>query len=288
MFYAECDGLPSAAAIKWCLLPNTLQADAAAATRQFDAFQRVGDAMRNGVCHGVPRTYLLERDCALFAVEWIDGQTMTESVHSWRCSAGAARSLLARAGDWLRHFHGANRLGEGTLDIEEKLRYLCEYDDCALIRHVVFAEGVAELRRSARDAALVRLERSWIHGDFKTDNLIVSGERIVGIDVDIRHENAVVYDLAPFINHIDLELYHPALLRLAWDRTRFISAFVDAYCADRSCDIWLPLSWVRLYLMLAAWRTAHDRDGPWMRTSMVEFVFRRATSRLISEISRLR
>jgi hypothetical protein len=46
-------------------------------------------------------------------------------------------------------------------------------------------------RRSAAAAASIDLKRSWLHGDFKTDNLIVSGQRIVGIDLQIKHENAV-------------------------------------------------------------------------------------------------
>jgi tRNA A-37 threonylcarbamoyl transferase component Bud32 len=233
IFYAECDALPSAAAIKWCLQTYTPRPDSDSAVRQFEALRRVADAMQADPRYTVPRPYLLDRERALLAIEWIGGAPMTASMASWRCGADNAHDLMVQAGNWLRHFHQAHRLPDGPLDVEDKLRSASEYDDCALARDQVFAQGLADLRRSAAAAASVNLERSWIHGDFKTDNLIISGQRIVGIDVQIRHENTVVYDVAPFLNDLELSFCHPMAWRPASVRARLIAAFVRA--ADREC-----------------------------------------------------
>ena len=231
LFYAECAALPSAAAIKWCLRPRTLSPDGDAATLEFESLRRVANAMEADGHYTVPRAYFMERERALLAIEWIGGVTMTAAIASWRSRAFDAHGLMVQAGTWLRHFHRAHPLHSGFLDIEDRLRNLSEYDGCPLARMRVFGEGVAELRRSAVAAASVKLERSWIHGDFKMDNLIVSGERIVGIDVQIRYENTVVYDLAPFINHFELAFYHPSLWRLGPGRAQLAAAFLGGYHA---------------------------------------------------------
>jgi len=181
--------------------------------------------MQSDARYTVPRPYLLDRERALLAIEWIDGVMMTASIASWRSGAVHAHGLMGQAGTWLRHFHRAHPLGNGSLDVAEKLRHLSEYDGSALAQESVFAQGVAELRRSAAAAASINLERSWIHGDFKTDNLIVSGQRIVGIDVQSRYENTVAYDLAPFINHLELTFCQPTVWRLAPACTRFNHGF---------------------------------------------------------------
>jgi hypothetical protein len=287
LFYAECDALSSPAAIKWCLQPRTLQPDGDSAAQQFEALRRVADAMQSDGRYTVPRPYLLDRERALLAIEWIDGVTMTASIASWRCGASVAHGLIAQAGNWLRHFHRAHPLSDGSLDVAEKLRHLSEYEGCALAQERVFAQGLAELRRSAAAAASINLKRSWIHGDFKTDNLIVSGRRIVGIDVQIRHENTVVYDLAPFINHLELAFCHPTVWRLARARTRLITAFVDAYSEGKPDRVWLPLTWTRLYMMLSAWNAAQFRGLSRLRAAILGRCYRSATARLNAQLREL-
>ena len=287
LFYAESDALSSPVAIKWCLRTRTLQPDGDSAAQQFEALRRAADAMQSDARYTVPRPYLLDRERALLAIEWIDGATMTASIAAWRCGAGGAHKLVVQAGNWLRHFHRAHPLDNGSLDVAEKLRYLSEYDGCALAQERVFAQGIAELRRSAAAAGSISLERSWIHGDFKTDNLIVSGQRIVGIDVQIQHENTVVYDLAPFINHLELAFCHPALWRLAPARMRLIAAFVDAYSEGKPGRVWLPLTWTRLYLMLSAWNAAQSRGSSRLRAAILGRCYRSATARLNARLREL-
>ena len=287
VFYAECAALPSPAAIKWCAQPRTLQPDGDSAARQFEALRRAADAMQSDPRYAVPRPYLLDSERALIAIEWIDGATVTTSISGWRSDAEAAHRFMAEAGNWLRHFHRAHPLDDGFLDVAEKLSYLTRYDTSALVGESVFAQGIAELKRTAAAAASISLSRSWVHGDFKTDNLIVSGQRIVGIDVQIRHENTVVYDLAPFINHLELALYHPGGWRLAPARARLITAFVDAYSEGKPGRVWLPLTWIRLYMMLSAWNSAHSRGSAWLRAAILGHSFRSVTARLNARLREL-
>jgi hypothetical protein len=284
VFYAECDALPSALAVKWCVQPSTVLPDGDAAARQFEALRRAAVAMRQNTSYSVPHPYRFDRERALLAVEWIPGETMTASIGSWKCDATGARLLLARAGQWLRLFHLAHPLPDGRLDVEEKLRNLSAYDGCALARESVFARGLAGLRHSAPAAAAIDVERSWVHGDFKTDNLIVNGERIVGIDVQIRHENTVVYDIAPFMNHLELLFYHPAVWRLAPARARLVAAFVDGYSESKSDRLMLPLTWVRLYMILSAWNSSQSRGASRLRAAVLGRSFRTITARLSAQL----
>lgn len=287
VFHAECAALPSPAAIKWCLQPRTLLIDGESASCQFEALRRVSEVMQADEHYTVPRAYLLDRDHGLLAIEWIGGITMTAALCSWRCSGVDAHGLMVKAGNWLRRFHRAHPLDDGALDIPDRLRNMFEYDGFALAHVRVFAEAMAELRRSAAAAASVNLERSWIHGDFKTDNLIISAQRIVGIDMQIRNENAVVYDMAPFLNHLELALYHPRTWRLAPVRRRLIAAFIDTYTEGESERLLLPLTWVRLYMMLSAWNTSQFRKLPRLRAAVSDRSFRHTAARLIAQLRQL-
>ena len=287
VFYAECDALPTPAAIKWCWHPYALQPDHDSAVRQFEALGRVTEAMQASGRYAVPRPYLLDRERALIAIEWIAGKTITASIASWGCGANTAQGLLVDAGNWLRHFHRAGPLHDDRLDVENRLRNLSDYDKSALARERVFSLGLAELRRSAAAAASIDLKRSWLHGDFKTDNLIISGQRIVGIDLQIKHENAVVYDLAPFINHLDLAFYSPAFWRLSPARERLITAFIEAYNEADSESLLLPLTWVRLYLMLSAWDTGPTRGSSRLRTTILGRYYRSAITKLSARLREL-
>jgi hypothetical protein len=72
----------------------------------------------------VPAPRLVIPEAGLVASEWVHGETIAALVFSWRCSALRADDLVARAARWLRQFHACHAAAPGSLDVEEKLRFI--------------------------------------------------------------------------------------------------------------------------------------------------------------------
>jgi len=272
--------------VKLCLKTHTCQADPDSAHSQYDALHRVSLAMGDGSEFSVPRPYLVQADIGLLAMEWVSGASMTDLVFSWRCNPAQAQQLVARGGRWLRHFHACHALAPGRLDIEDKLAFVAEMESDGVVSDQVFIRALRRLRESAKAAAAVTLNRSWMHGDFKTNNLIVSGARTMGVDIHLHNEGPVIYDLAPFLNHLELRLWHPGGWRLFGSRALLHETFITNYLEGRDDAIAGPLAWVRLYMILAEWHTARTHSGSWPHSSFLNFCYRRVASRLITRIVR--
>jgi hypothetical protein len=84
----------------------------------------------------------------------------------------------------------------------------------------------------------------------KSDNLLVHDGRATGIDVQLVDENTVVYDLAPFLNHLGLLGWSPRGLPRRSLIARAATAFLAAYSAGAAWQ--LPIAWLRAYLLVQA------------------------------------
>jgi tRNA A-37 threonylcarbamoyl transferase component Bud32 len=284
LFYAECKLFPGPALAKICLEPQTHAPDGGAAQRQYDALVRVHRAMKAVREFSVPQPYLILPELALLAMEWIPGVNLGKTLFSWRSRADEARAYVARSAGWLRAFHACGRLPAGRLDVETRIPIL---EDIArrAVPDDAFRVGVEQLRRSAHAAGIVELSRAWIHGDFSPDNVILSGSRTIGIDIHIQHQNTVVYDLAPFLNHLALGLYEPAgwLLARAHDELR--KTFLATYFEGEQNGVDAPLAWVQLYMALQQWRSARQRAGHPLRRRFLDFEYRQLTSYLARRLA---
>lgn len=283
LFYTECTGLPSPAVLKVCLNASTREFDGAAALEQYDAARRVHTAMRNAFAVSVPEPYLVRPDVGLMVMEWIPGVSMGRVLSSWRCSPATASDCIVRCAKWLRAFHDAGACSPGHLDIQQRLARVDEMESRRAVPDPVFRKGVNELRAAASAAAETVLARAWIHGDFKADNLILSGERTIGVDVHLRDENAVVYDLASFLNNLALTLCEPSGWLLARSHARLRSMFVSTYFGASREDVLLPLKWVQLFMLLYRWHAARRRG---FRAPYVDYCHRKIASDLITWIAK--
>ena len=286
LFYAQCSAVPSPLLVKLCLRPRTSQADAASAQRQYDSLLRVSQAMGDGSEFSVPRPYLVRGDIGLLAAEWIPGTSMTDLIFSWRCGFGRARDLVVRAARWLSHFHACHALAPGVLQLDKKLAFIAQMETSRAVSDPAFLEALLRLRKSAPFAAAVPLSRTWIHGDFKTDNLMVSGSRTVGIDIHLQHEAPMVFDLATFLNELELRLCYPSGWRLLACRLRLRQAFLSNYPQGNEQVMDLPLTWVRLYMLLAKWHTASTNKRRAMRTRTRVFCYRTVALPLARKLAR--
>lgn len=261
-----------------------MQADPASAQNQFEAMRQVAHAMQEDIQNSVPRPYLLDAQRGLLAMEWVTGTSMTDALFTWRCSMAQAQALMTRAGLWLRRFHASRTLPSGVIDLAEKLAFVDEMAQSNLTADPVFCRALAQLRQAAPRACATLMPRSWLHGDFKTDNLLLCDGRTLGIDIHLRYEDVVVQDLAPFLNFIDLRLLHPSGWRLAPARESLEKSFLAAYMDKPIEGIDAPLTWVRLYLVLVAWHSLHALAGSRIKLAVLDFFQRRVALKLTRQL----
>jgi hypothetical protein len=284
IFRAEVPGLPHALAVKCFTEPGTGRPDSGAAVRQFEALERVYGAMDHDHGLRVPKPYLVDPAEGLCAVEWSEGRPITDLILCGGATPASLRALMHGAARWLRAFHAARRLPDGPLDVDVKLAALERDRATPALLYPAARDAVLALARHARAAASVPLQRSWLHGDFKSDNLLAETDAIVGLDVHVRHENAVVYDLAAFLNHWELTLCHPRAWRwFPWRAAlarEFVATFDAGYLAERR----MPLLWARLYAMLGNWAEFCGRARPTAAHAYVRRCFLRCIRRLAREL----
>jgi len=252
------------------------------AVAEFGALARVHEAMGAGR-FSVPEPMVLREQAAEIAIEWIDGLTLRQELARRPFSVANAERLCSLAGQWLNAFHGARVLPPGALDLDDKLAQVHAMAEARPVPDRLFRSAVEFLCEAAALAGRPRLPRSWIHGDFKPDNLMVSGDRVVGVDVHASFENVVVYDLASFLNQLSLFLCSPrfVLLRISWDRLRTV--LCREYGLDADPAVRLALQWVMLFQLLDMWQSAEAASRSLPRRVGLRFLVRTSCGALLKE-----
>jgi hypothetical protein len=267
-------------AIKCCIDPASGNADSDQAARQYSALERVHQHMGCESTLRVPQPFFLLRRHGIVAMEWIEGDSVTARLLSLRTGSHEAMQLMVRSAQWLRSFHTGGRCAEQPLDVEDKAIGLDSLEASPLCNRRTAREALAALRLHAGAAASRPLEQSWQHGDYKTDNLLVAGNTTVGIDAHVRGVNAVVYDAASFVNHLELTAYHPLGLWLLGRRSKLASKFLEAFDHSYLVANRLPYQWTSLYLMLWNWHEFSRSDVDSMRDRYTRTAFRLVVRRL--------
>lgn len=283
IFRAAVPGLATALAVKCVLDPETGEPDRVSARTQFDALDRVHRAMASSSFR-VPKPYLLAEPQGVIVIEWIHAKSMTDLLLSWRLSREEARRLMRQAGLWLRSFIEAHRLPPGKLNVEDKLRGIASVEHSVVFRHSSARDAVDALRAYAGPAGSYELERSWVHGDFKTDNLLADGESVVGVDVHVRHENPVVHDVAAFLNHWELTLCHPRAWRWRPWRAELSREFLQSFDASYMQEKRLPYLWTALYVMLGNWEEFINRETRTIQHAYLGRCFSSVVRRMTREL----
>lgn len=280
--------MPSPALVKICLKPHTGEIDSDAALAQYNALVRAHSAMQHVSALSVPQPYLVRPEIGLLVTEWVSGRSMALLLSSWHCREATAKEYMARGARWLRTFHASHALAPSHLDVDARLLGVAAIEATVAAPDDAFSRGLSELRHSARAAAAWMVPRSWIHGDFTPDNLIVSGSRTIGIDIHLRHESSIVYDVASFLNHLALTLCQPTGWLLARSHARLRTTFLANYLDGPEEQIALPLAWIQLYMLLQQWDSARARGRQSLRGALLNSCYRTVTWHLVRRISEYR
>jgi thiamine kinase-like enzyme len=196
---------------------------------------------------------------------------------------------MTRAATWLREFHAARSLPPRKLDTDEKLETIDRIGKRCGHNHMLFQQAQAALHRHERQARSIALSASWVHGDFKPDNLILSKEAIFGIDIHARSEGNVLYDIAQFLNGFDLNVSSWRTPQLRFHTHDLFDHFVKCYLDDSNMTIEqvaAPLYWVRLYMLLYGWRDIGMTMRGSLRGCFLRRQYRQATARALLDLEK--
>jgi Ser/Thr protein kinase RdoA (MazF antagonist) len=243
-------GETSDIAIKECFNPKTMEANPALAQQEFGALRRVVDrtiASGMSLQVRVPVPLALCDEQATYAMSWMPGRSATEALLLSDDGDGPLR-IGAAAGSWLRRFHALHPLPQRPPDFQEKIETVREIGRRAAGDPLIARTARALVARL--DATLgVTMPASWIHGDMKSDNLLVEGESIAGLDLQIVDENVVAYDLAPFLNHLGLLRWSLKGATRGGVLVKAAEGFLRGYSLE--APAWsVPLAWLRAYLLM--------------------------------------
>lgn len=275
--------VPLEAAIKHCLLAQTKRPDAAAAEGQFVALQRVHAALANrDRRYRVPTPLYLAPALGTFAMSWVDGESLTKKMrHPAVYLEGPC--WFEEIGAWLGNFHQAGPARRRRVDPGQQLGVAGELRASPL-PDPSFATALLTVQKTAPRLADIEVEVSWLHGDCKTDNFIVSGPDTYGIDISLSHENPVEYDLAQFLNNLDLLLAEPQFLHLLGMRSKLEKAFWRGYMRTGPAVSHAYLDWLRLIFSLSFWHTILTERKRNLRSWMLNRMFAKLVERLSKKL----
>ena len=237
-------------AVKECFGGTQMLPDPVAAEREFTALTSLAEANpASGAQSLVPLPLALCRDHAVYAMTWAAGRPATEVILSRTTTLDQACTLGKSAGHWLRRLHALRPLQARRSDYATKAQFVEQLFVAERRHDPLIRRAVENLVGQAAEAAASQLPASWIHGDMKSDNLLVDDGCITGLDVQLIHENTVAYDLSPFLNHLCLLRWTPLGF---WQRHKLdlvAEAFLSAYSSETAG--WkLPIIWLRSYLLI--------------------------------------
>jgi aminoglycoside phosphotransferase (APT) family kinase protein len=238
------------AAIKECFNHATGSPDCVAAEREYAALSILSTRTSGaGLPPLAPLPLTLCREHAAYAMGWVAGRTSTELVLQSSTDLKRAAKLGESAALWLRRFHATNSLPPRKNDFGDRLHHVDTFSRLGRGSLPLLRRTAAILADRAADASAQLLPASWLHGDFKSDNLLIDEDAVTGLDVQLAFENTVAYDLAPFLNHLSLLRWSPRGFLRRRKLERMAAAFLEAYSPEAT-QWTLSILWLRAYLLM--------------------------------------
>jgi len=255
LFRCTAPEIAGALALKFCLTADGRR-DFDTARRQFAALERIaGLAARSAAPVRVVRALGLIDAYACLVMEWIDGRSVASVLAGPLTAETEVRAWASAAGRWLHGFHAMHRLADRPMSCAVMLANLelrAPSAD-ALRSNRSFADGHAALARTAAQVASIAVPIAHHHGDFKAENLMMTDDGLVGLDIAAHWDDAVTLDLAKFIRDLTFRSWRPTGWMLGRRHGIIVDAFLDGYGAAGRPWSRGPLLWAQLHGLLRFW-----------------------------------
>lgn len=273
----RCTGgeITGAMALKFCLTADG-ERDFATALGQYAALERIaGLAARSATSVRIVRPLGLVDEHACLATEWVDGRSVAATLGGSMSDEAEIRNSANAAGRWLHNFHAMHRLADRPMSCAVMLANLEQQTPAvhalALNRH--FAAGRAALAQTAAVVADVRVPIAHHHGDFKAENLLITDDGLVGLDITAHWDDAVMLDLAQFLRDLTFCAWRPSGWLLGRRHRLIAEAFLDGYGAGGHPAWQSPLRWAQLHGLLRFWIEAAAAPADRIRNSYERYRF---------------
>jgi len=240
-------------ALKFCVASDG-KPDVDQARLQFAALKRLERlAAEHGSQARVVRALDLIEEHACLVMEWIEGRSVAAELASPLSSDADITRWARESGRWLKDFHAMRRLADRPTNCAAMLAQLADEALAApqLRRNRSFVHGDEVLRRLAPRIAEMPVPVAQHHGDFKAENLMITGGELIGLDIAADWEDAVTLDLAKFIRDITFRSWRPTGWMLGRRFDAIVGGLLDGYgWRDPASP---PLLWARLHGLLRFW-----------------------------------
>ena len=248
VFYGQGSAYPTPVAIKLCLDPTSRQPAPELARSYFDALGCVHDRMNGHPLFASARPYALFEDLGVVVAEWVDGPMLSRVITA--SPVMDARLAARKAGAWLARLHRSADASFRPLDARGMLSQL----DTVLAAHQrprsgsILGGALDALHQTACSVTGTPVLWTRVHGDFKPDNMLMSGGKLTGIDIDLRYPGPGSLDTAQFLNHLALLFRTPRGIRRFSRGGEISASFCRGYQRDGGLPLGHPqLAWVRLH-----------------------------------------
>ncbi|MDE2229133.1 MAG: phosphotransferase [Alphaproteobacteria bacterium] len=255
LFRCTAPEIVGAIALKFCLTPDGRR-DFETARWQFAALERIaGLAARSAAPVRVVRAHDLIEEHACLVMEWIEGRSVASLLAGPMTADAEVRSWSNAAGRWLHDFHAMHRLAERPMSCAVMMANLDLHTPGAqaLMANRSFVRGRAALEQTAPLVASIAVPIAHHHGDFKAENLMMTEDGLVGLDIVAHWDDAVTLDLAKFIRDLTFRSWRPTGWMLGRRYNAIVAAFLDGYGATHRPAWQGPLLWARLHGLLRFW-----------------------------------
>lgn len=161
------------------------------------------------------------------------------------------RPMYRSAGTLLRVLHDACPDGDRiqTLAVEPKLEYLNKTYGGLLRSNPKVRDAFILLHESALRIAQPAVRWTWVHGDFKPENVLYDGRSVIVLDTQLGSRGAFVYDIASFLDHVLLAGHAIGGGKILRQYQRIETEFLAGYGGLGKPEI-AALRWAQLYFML--------------------------------------
>jgi aminoglycoside phosphotransferase len=194
----------------------------------------------------VPLGHFEHAGCGIVVTRLAPGDDLMHYVRG--VDATGAQVAWHSAGIWLKKLHESDPQDrKRPLEAADKIGTLADRYGLVLQPDRQTAAAYELFVREGANFDAMAMDAVRQHGDFKPDNMLCDGTRYIGLDIRWRCIGAAVYDLAPFLNHLWLDLGVASSSRKARLYDAAESAFLSGY--GGAVDM-RALRWVQLYFAL--------------------------------------